>query len=161
MLLGLVSSALIIMVNAASSSEIKKELSGLRNQQAELKKEREALQAKIKERQSKTQALVDKKSDIDQQIRMTQASINNLNEQVQQYSLLIANKQAELEASQAEEQRLNEQYKTRIRSMEETGNISVAHNGKINVGLSSTELKAELMRLSAPEEPHAKAATAS
>lgn len=36
---------------------------------------------------------------------------------------------------------------------EETGNISVAHNGKINVGLSSTELKAELMRLSSPEEP--------
>ena len=47
MLLGLVSSALIIMVNAASSSEIKKELTGLRSQQAELKKEREALQAKI------------------------------------------------------------------------------------------------------------------
>ena len=44
---------------------------------------------------------------------------------------------------------------------EETGNISVAHNGKINVGLSSTELKAELMRLSAPEEPHAKTAKAS
>lgn len=35
---------------------------------------------------------------------------------------------------------------------EETGNISVAHNGRINVGLSSTELKAELMRLSSPEE---------
>lgn len=35
---------------------------------------------------------------------------------------------------------------------EETGNISVAHNGRINVGLSSTELKAELMRLSAHEE---------
>ena len=124
MLLGLVSSALIIMVNAASSSEIKKELTGLRSQQAELKKEREALQAKIKENQSKTQTLVDKKSDIDQQISMTQASISNLNEQVQQYSLLIANKQGELEASQAEEKRLNEQYKTRIRSMEETGSIS-------------------------------------
>ena len=96
MLLGLVSSALIIMVNAASSSEIKKELTGLRSQQAELKKEREALQAKIKENQSKTQTLVDKKSDIDQQISMTQASISNL----------------------------NEQYKTRIRSMEETGSIS-------------------------------------
>lgn len=36
---------------------------------------------------------------------------------------------------------------------EETGNISVAHNGRINVGLSSTELKAELMKLAAPEEP--------
>ena len=124
MLLGLISSALIIMVNAASSSEIKKELTGLRNQQAELKKERDALQAKIKENQSKTQSLVDKKSDIDQQINMTLATVDNLNKQVQQYSLLIANKQSELEASQAEEQRLNEQYKTRIRSMEETGNIS-------------------------------------
>ena len=97
MLLGLISSALIIMVNAASSSEIKKELNGLRSQQAELKKEREALQAKIKENQSKTQTLVEKKSDIDQQISMTQASIDNLNEQVQQYSLLIANKQADLD----------------------------------------------------------------
>lgn len=37
---------------------------------------------------------------------------------------------------------------------EETGNISVAYNGRINVGLSSTELKAELMRLSVREEEH-------
>ena len=36
---------------------------------------------------------------------------------------------------------------------EETGNISVAHKGRIKVGLSSTELQAELMRLSASEEP--------
>ena len=124
MLLGLVSSALIIMVNAASSADIKKELNGLRNEQAELKKQRDALQAQIDENKSKTQTLVEKKSDIDQQISVTQASIDNLNEQIQQYSLLIANKQSELEASQAEEQRLNEQYKTRIRSMEETGSIS-------------------------------------
>ncbi len=124
LVLGLFSSALILMANAATSAEIKKELSGLRDQQAELKKEREALQARINENKSKTQTLVDKKSDIDQQISMTQASIDNLNEQVQQYSLLIANKQAELEASEAEEARLNAQYKTRIRSMEETGSIS-------------------------------------
>lgn len=31
---------------------------------------------------------------------------------------------------------------------EETGAISIAHNGRINIGLSSTELKAELMKLS-------------
>lgn len=124
MLLGLVSSALIIMVNAASSADIKKELNGLRSEQAELKKQRDALQAQINENKSKTQTLVEKKSDIDQQISMTQASVDNLSEQIQQYSLLIANKQSELEASQAEEERLNEQYKTRIRSMEETGSIS-------------------------------------
>ena len=66
LVLGLFSSALILMANAATSAEIKKELSGLRDQQAELKKEREALQARINENKSKTQTLVDKKSDIDQ-----------------------------------------------------------------------------------------------
>ena len=50
--------------------------------------------------------------------------MNALMRQAQKMQEDMKAKQAELEASQAEEQRLNEQYKTRIRSMEETGNIS-------------------------------------
>ena len=80
--------------------------------------------AQINQNEAETQTLIEKKADIDKQMDMSRQTIENLNAQIQQYSLLIANKQAELEASQAEEQRLNEQYKTRIRSMEETGNIS-------------------------------------
>ena len=43
---------------------------------------------------------------------------------------------------------------------EETGTISIAHNGKIDVGLSPTQLKAELMKISEKpaEEPAAKEA---
>mgnify|MGYP000346880300 CR=1 FL=1 len=117
MLLGLISSALIIMVNAASSSEIKKELNGLRSQQAELKKEREALQAKIKENQSKTQTLVEKKSDIDQQISMTQVPSTTSTSRSSS-TVCSSPTSRPTSSSQAEEQRLNTQYKTRIRSME-------------------------------------------
>ena len=117
MTLSLVSTALILMVNAASSKEIEKELVDLRAQQAELKKQSDALTAEINQNEAETQTLIEKKADIDKQIE-------NLNAQIQQYSLLIADKQSELEDSLAEEAALNEQYKARLRTMEETGKIS-------------------------------------
>lgn len=120
----LISGALVIMVNAASSSEIEKDLLALREQQAELKEQSDALKAEIAENQQQTQTLVGKKADIDQQMNVTRQSIDNLNAQIQQYSLLIAQKQDELDASIAEHEALQAQYKTRLRSMEETGSIS-------------------------------------
>ena len=124
LLLGLVSSALIFMVNAESSKEIEKDLLALREEQKELKQQSDALQAQIGENKKTTQTLIEKKADIDQQISMSRQTIDNLNAQIQSYSILIANKQEELDASLAESDRLNEQYKIRIRSMEETGSIS-------------------------------------
>ena len=124
MTLSLVSTALILMVDAASSKEIEKELVDLRAQQAELKKQSDALKAEINQNEAETQTLIEKKADIDRQMDVSRQTIENLNEQIQQYSLLIAEKQTELESSLAEEEALNEQYKARLRSMEETGSIS-------------------------------------
>lgn len=124
MLLSLISGALIMMVNAASSKEIEKKLVELREEQAELKKQSKELETQISENKQQTQSLIQRKGDIDQSIEMTQQKVTNLNEQIRQYSLLIAEKQDELEASVAEEEALNEKYKTRIRTMEEHGTVS-------------------------------------
>ena len=112
------------MVGAASSAEILKELEALRAEQSEIKAKSDALEASIEQNQSKTQTLVEQKADLDQQMEITRITINNLHEQVQQYSLLIAEKQKELEAAQDAEAQLQEQYRTRLRSMEETGSVS-------------------------------------
>ena len=120
----LVSGALIIMVNAASSKEIEQDLIALREEQAKLKEQSDALQSQINENQQQTQTLVSRKADIDQQMEVSRQTIENLNAQIQQYSLLIAQKQDELDASVAEEQALQQQYKTRLRAMEETGSVS-------------------------------------
>ena len=48
----------------------------------------------------------------------------DLKAQVQQYSLLIAEKQKELDEAELHETQLQEQYKARLRSMEETGAVS-------------------------------------
>ena len=50
--------------------------------------------------------------------------MENLNQQIQQYNLLIAAKQEELDQALENETKLNEQYKLRLRAMEETGNVS-------------------------------------
>ena len=124
MLLSLVAYALTLVVGAASSAEILKELEALREEQSEIKAKSDALEASIEQNQSKTQTLVEQKADLDQQMEITRTTINNLHEQVQQYSLLIAEKQKELEAAQDAEAQLQERYRTRLRAMEETGSVS-------------------------------------
>lgn len=124
LLLSLVSTALIMLVNAASSAEIKTELTALRAKQAEIQKQSDALEKRIAENKTKTQTLVGQKADIDQQMEMSRQKIENLNAQIQQYNLLIAEKQNELDEAVARENALNTQYKARLRSMEETGSVS-------------------------------------
>ena len=80
----LVSGALIIMVNAASSKEIEQDLIALREEQAKLKEQSDALQSQINENQQQTQTLVSRKTDIDQQMEVSRQTIENLNAQIQQ-----------------------------------------------------------------------------
>ena len=124
MLLSLVSSALIMMANAASSSEILKDLEKLRSERNDIQRREKELLQSIEANQQKTKSLVTQKAELDQQMEIGRQTINNLNAQIQQYNLLIAEKQTELECSLAAEQELLQLYRTRIRSMEETGTIS-------------------------------------
>jgi murein DD-endopeptidase MepM/ murein hydrolase activator NlpD len=120
----LISGALIVMARAASSSEILKNLKGLKQQQSQIQAQSSKLESSIADNKAKTQTLVEKKADIDQQLEISREKIDNLNQQIQQYSLLISEKQDELDQSVAKEEAMNEQYKTRLRSMEESGKIS-------------------------------------
>ena len=121
---GLLTSALMTIASAASSSEIQKTLNDLKNQAQEIADQGAALQQEIDANQSDTQTTIEKKSDIDKQITITEAEIQNTNAQIQQYSLLIAEKQSELEDALARQAEMNETYKARIRAMEENGTIS-------------------------------------
>lgn len=110
--------------NAASSSEI-------RNQINALKEEKEALQEKIAEVQAQYEAnedeiadIIAKKNVIDQELQLLYAQVTNINEQITSYNVLIADKQDELNSAEDRYAALNEENKTRIRTMEEDGEIS-------------------------------------
>lgn len=124
MLGGLLTSALLTMVGAASSSEIQKTINELKNQAQEIADQGAALQAELDANASETDSTIDQKSSIDKQISVTEAEIQNTNALIQQYSLLIAEKQSELEDALERQAEMNETYKQRLRAMEETGTIS-------------------------------------
>lgn len=121
---GLLVTALLTMVSAAGSSSIKKELENLKNQAQEIINDGLELQKQLDATAAEQQTTIEKKSAIDQQIHITEAEIENANAQIQQYSLLIANKQSELEDALREQEELNQRYKARLRAMEETGRVS-------------------------------------
>lgn len=121
---GLLTTGLLTIASAATSSQLKKELDTLKNQAQEIINQGIALQKQLDANSEKTQTTIDQKSAIDQQISITEAEIQNANAQIQQYSLLIAEKQSELEDAMEEQEELNRKYQARLRAMEETGSIS-------------------------------------
>jgi murein DD-endopeptidase MepM/ murein hydrolase activator NlpD len=123
MVLSLVFS-LIPVANAASSSEIKKQINEMKEQQEELKNQMKELQEAYEENEDEIARLVNEKNLIDQEIGLLYAQINLVNDQITAYNLLIADKQDELDQAQALYNDLKERNKARIRAMEEDHSLN-------------------------------------
>ncbi len=109
---------------AVSSSEIKSRIEELKREEAAIAAQQKAVREERNENEADILDLVDKKNQLDQQIKLTQDSIENKNEQIQEYNLLIAEKQNELDDTLDQRDALNRRFKTRIRSMEEKGKLT-------------------------------------
>ena len=116
--------SLIPVASAASSSEIRQQINAMENRQEELRKEMEELQEQYKENENEIANLVAKKNKTDQEIFLLNEQINLINEQIAAFSLLIADKQDELDEATGRLDALNEKYRDRIRTMEEEGAVS-------------------------------------
>ena len=125
MVLSLVLSILPVRAAAAkSSSEIQEQINALEEQHAVYEAEMQELQDKIDQNKANMADVVTEKSYIDQQVSLLMSKISVINEQVDAYNVLIADKQEELDVAQAKLATLNEKNKERIRAMEEEGNLS-------------------------------------
>lgn len=116
--------ALPLPVRAASSSELKNQLDALEDEKAQIDAQIEDLRKQLSGNASELQALVDEKSVIDQEIVLLYQQEDNINDQIATYSLMIADKQAELDKTQKRLDDLIKKNKERIRTMEEEGSLS-------------------------------------
>ncbi len=123
MLLGLVVS-ILPRANAASSSEIKDQIGNLESEQKDMQAQLEELKSQQKDNLTEVKDILAQKSLIEQQVGLLHAQIENMNEQIAAYALLIADKQEELDKAEKRLAELNEKYKDRIRAMEEDGQLS-------------------------------------
>ena len=109
---------------AASSSEIKKEISALKDEKAIMQQKINELRSQYDANANEIQDMVNQKNAIDQEIALLHSQVVNINAQISAYSLLIADLQEELEAAQLELDDLNAKHKERIQAMEEGGTVS-------------------------------------
>ena len=124
MLLTLILGLLPTRANAASSSEIRKQINQLKEEKAALADKILEVQAQYEQNENEIADIIAKKNVIDQEIRILNDQILNINQQIGAYNLLIADKQDELDNAQARYDALNQEYRTRIRAMEEEGELS-------------------------------------
>ena len=109
---------------AESSGTIKARIDGLKQKEKEITAQKEEVQAQREQSESDILDLVEQKDQIDEQIMLTHDSIETKNELIQEYILLIAEKQNELGDAINARDELNERYRARIRAMEEKGNLT-------------------------------------
>ena len=124
MVLSLILSLIPTKASAASSSEIKKQINSLKSDKAEIDAQLKKIRAEINANNNEIKDIVSQKDGIDQEIQYLNQQIENINQQIAGYSLLIADKQDELDEASAHLADLNAKHKERIRAMEEGGGVS-------------------------------------
>ena len=124
MILTLILSLLPTRASAASSSEIRKQINELKAQKKDLQAQIEDLKEQYQENENEIADIVARKNIIDQEIGLLHAQITNITEQISAFSVLVADKQDELDNAQSRFEQMNEDCKVRIRAMEEEGSLT-------------------------------------
>ena len=124
MLLSLILSLIPTKVGAASSSEIRKQIATLKEEKKEIDAQLKEVKVQLNANENEIEGIVAQKDSIDQEIQLLHQQIDNINQQVATYSLLIADKQDELDDASVRLEDLQQKNKERIRAMEEDGDIS-------------------------------------
>ena len=124
MLLSLILSLIPTRAGAASSGEIRKQISALKEDKKEIDAKLKEIKGQLSANDDEIEGIVAQKDAIDQEIQLLHQQIDNINYQVATYALLIADKQDELDAAQTRYEELSAKNKDRIRAMEEAGQLS-------------------------------------
>ena len=124
MLLTLILGLIPTPAAAASSSEIRKQINKLKEEKEEIKGKIEEVQTQYEENENEIVDIISRKNVIDQEIQLLYSQIQNMNDQLSAYNILIADKQDELDVAEDRYAVLSEENKIRIRTMEEEGELS-------------------------------------
>ncbi len=124
LLLGLMGSISLPEAEATTIWELEDEISDLEDENAEIESQLTELRGQQQTQLDSMEATVAQKDLIDQEITLLNAQKILMNDQLSAYSLLIADKQTELENAQQKLSDLQQKNRLRIRAMEENGKLS-------------------------------------
>ena len=121
----LLGTALFGALGALSAKAVTQdEIDDLKQQEEEIIQRKYEIEAQINSLEYQRKTTLQKKSALDIQIEVTQEEIKIITAQIEQYALLIKDKENEVVMAQRAEDEQWELYKIRIRAMEENGTMS-------------------------------------
>ncbi|MBQ3010903.1 MAG: peptidoglycan DD-metalloendopeptidase family protein [Oscillospiraceae bacterium] len=109
-----------ISASAASNSEIDR----LEQEKQSIQNNKNEVGKKLAELREEKAAWIDQKTALDEKNRLAQEEILNTQKQIEIYTEMIAEKQAEADAAQAAADETLEKYKVRLRALEENGKMN-------------------------------------
>lgn len=124
LLLGLVLSAIPQKAGAVTSGELKEQLNALKADRNAITSKIDALEKEQDANRKDMEGILQNKAALDQQIALLYADMQNVNDQISAYRLLIADKQEELDQAQVRLDELTEKNRERLRAMEEEGTLN-------------------------------------
>ena len=122
--LGAVLAGVPAKVNALSSDELQDQIEDLERRNEQIEAQLAELEQQNLDNLSEMEQVIRQKGNIDHQITLLNAQIRVTEEQIAAYTVLIADRQAELDEAQARYDALTEKDRERVRAMEENGTLS-------------------------------------
>ena len=113
-----------VSAEAASSGEIRQQIKDMKAENKELEEKLKELRGQFQENENEMINMVAQKDLIDQEIAILTEQIANVNHQITSYSILIADKQDELDNAETRLAELSQKHRERIQAMEEEGTLS-------------------------------------
>ena len=113
-----------MQAEAARSDELRAQLNALQSQNAAINAQLKELHQQLSANNSEIERMVAEKNVIDQEIFLLYQQVDNINHQIATYSMLIADKQEELDAAEERFNNLLADNKERIQAMEEEGSVT-------------------------------------
>ena len=113
-----------VSAEAASSGEIRQQIKDMKAENKELEEKLKELRGQFQENENEMINMVAQKDLIDQEIAILTEQITNINHQITSYSILIADKQDELDNAETRLAELSQKHRERIQAMEEEGSLS-------------------------------------
>lgn len=118
-------SVIVVAIGSyAYAAPTREDLKKLNNQYADIKQRLNELDSKINDYEFDEQVATARKEILDEKVGLIMQEISNLEEQIDTYTQLIADKELEIARLQEQQDIQWELYKTRIRAMEENGAVT-------------------------------------
>lgn len=116
--------AMLPAVSAENSSDIQDEIDRLKEEADRIEQQQKEIENQIDENDAQTFSFAEEKMRIDNDLELARQEVENLEAQIHQYNLLVAEKQAELDELTEKQNTLMQKFRLRMRSLQERGNIS-------------------------------------